>query len=71
MNWAVHRGKGIPTQLRVPCPDQCPVVPALCFAARSLFIVSRISELHFVLENIFSEDAAVLVRLWLMLHRPA
>lgn len=33
----------------------------LRFAAWSLFIVSMISELHFVLETIFSQDAAVLV----------
>lgn len=39
----------------------------LHFAAWSLFIVSMISELHFVLETIFSQDAAVLVCLWLML----
>lgn len=62
----VCRGKGIPTQVWMPCPDCAWQCWTLCFAAWSLFLVSRISELHFVFDIIFSKDAAVSVWFWLM-----
>lgn len=59
-------GKGFAPRTGYPVLTDVWQCRTLCFAVWSLFLVPRISELHFTLDIIFSKDAAVLVWFWLM-----